>query len=342
MKKFSQVSFVIAISAISIGALAPGRAFAASSKAPAKKVLKKAAEKAAARTDRLETTASSANTASSATVASYSSEVRASGTLTPPVTAGVSTKAETGASISSPLDRVYLGLTSTFHGTPLRHLDSEFSVDHTGKEKRSSYNALNFDSELGTGYRVSKDIGVGVVLPFLQVVTRGQGFILGDAGLKVYDNRTLNLNGAIIATNLIVQAPTSDGSQANHMTWALKTTPSIRYAVPHSSFTVGSWTEIKDYFGVTKDKTFKLWALPYLNYAVSDGFSLNLGYEVEYHHNVGRKGLGFDAYQTDIQPGFIVGLAKGVSLNPYVLFFTNNKLDSDHAALGAFLSASIL
>ena len=29
--------------------------------------------------------------------------------------------------------------------------------------------------------------------------------------------------------------------------------------------------------GVSKDKTFKLWALPYLQYAVSDRFALNLG-----------------------------------------------------------------
>lgn len=281
--------------------------------------------------------------ASTTTVATTAApELAPNPALQPVVTAGVSTQAKT-TGFSTPLDQVYMGVTSTFHGTPLRNMGSQYSVDRMGREKRSNYNALLFDSELGAGVRLSKTVGVGIVMPFLQVVTRGQGFILGDVGIKAYNSKTLNLNGAIVSTNLIVQAPSSDSSQARNMTWGLKTTPSIRYAVPRSSFAVGSWTEAKDYFGVTTDKTFKLWALPYVNYAINDRLSLNLGYELEYHHNVGMDGfLDFDAYQTDIQPGVIIGLSKHIFINPYVAFYTNNGLNSDHAAVGAFLSASVL
>jgi hypothetical protein len=122
----------------------------------------------------------------------------------------------------------------------------------------------------------------------------------------------------------------------------LKTTPEAHYTLAHSNFEVGAYTEFKDYIGVTKDKTFKMWYLPYAAYKMGDKFALNIGYEMEYHHIVGQKGLGFDTYMTDIQPGFVVVVAKGVVVNPYVAFYTMKSVDFDHAAVGAFLSASIL
>jgi|GEM_PF-1151497 len=285
----------------------------------------------------------SATVASSDTVASYSSSAAAQQTLQPAVTGSASTQTLEGAKISAPLKNIFFGVTSTFHGTPLRDLGSDYTVGRDGKQKATNRNALLFDSEISTGYRLSNTVGIGPVVPFLAFVSRDQGFVIGDLGLKAYNSKTIKIHGLKISTNLIVQAPTSQASRDRNMTWALKSTPDVRYSIPHSSFSVGSWTEMKDYFGVSSDKTFKLWALPYLNYALSDRFSLNLGYEMEWHHNVGQKGFGFNTYMTDLQPGFIAEVLKGVYVNPYVAFYTNTGgLDSDHAAIGAFISAAIL
>jgi len=321
---------------LGMGALAMSGAWAAEGKA-VKAPSKKVSKAKAAQTDRLEVSSSSPTA-----VASYSSESQAAQSLQPAITAGASTTSAQVGGISSPLDKIYMGLTSTFHGTPLNNLGSEYSVDRTGKEKRSNYNSILFDSELGTGYRISKNVGVGAVVPFLMSVSRGQGFILGDVGLKVYNNHTIDAGGLHVATNLMLQAPTSDSSADRDMKFAVKTTPSARYSFAHSSFSTGVYTEAKDYLGVSKEKTFKLWALPYLQYSVSDNFALNMGYEMEWHHDVGRKGLGFDTYMTDLQPGVVITVMKGVIVNPYVQFYTMDKVDFDHAAVGAFMSANIL
>ncbi|MBS1961493.1 MAG: hypothetical protein JST04_04710 [Bdellovibrionales bacterium] len=266
----------------------------------------------------------------------------ASATVFPNSVTAVGTSSSNGetAGVSSPLDRVYLGLTSTFHGTPVRNMGSEYSVDTTGREKRTTYNMINFDSEVGAGYRVTKDIGVGPIVPFIAVPVRGQGFILGDVGLKAFNSKTIDRNGFRLATNLIVQAPSSDSSKARDMTWALKTTPYGRYQFAHSNVSLGAFTELKDYFGVSRDKTFKVWALPYLGYSLSDSVTLRLAYEMEWHHNLHQSGL--ETYMTDWQPGVVWNITKQLSINPYVQFYTMNSVDLDHAALGAFLSASVL
>ncbi len=277
-----------------------------------------------------------------ATVASYQNDASSAQTLQPALTAGVSTKTDNTASISSPLDRVYMGLTSAFHGAPIKNIGSEYSVDTNGREKRSNYSTVLFDSEIGAGYRITKSIGAGLVVPFLAAPVRNQGFTLGDVGVKAFDSRLISNGGLRVKGNFIIQAPTSDSSRARSMSYGLKTTPEVHYNLAHSNFELGAYTEFKDYIGVTKDKTFKMWYLPYAAYKLNDRFSLNVGYEMEYHHNVGQKGLGFDTYMTDIQPGVVIVVAKGVIINPYVQLFTMKSVDFDHAAVGAFMSANIL
>ena len=123
---------------------------------------------------------------------------------------GLSTETGSTAGLSSPLDQLYAGLTSTYHGSPLTHLGSEYTVDTRGREKRNYFNSVNFDSELGAGYRLTKDVGVGAIMPFLMVPVLGRGFVLGDVGVKVSDSKTIDWNGLRVSTNLMVQAPTSD------------------------------------------------------------------------------------------------------------------------------------
>ncbi len=248
---------------------------------------------------------------------------------------------------ASALDDLYLNYFATFHGPSLTGINSQ-TVDKNG---RPSKQGLFLDSEITAAYMFNeRTIGVGPVIPFLAYPVQGQGFVLGDLGVKAFNKKLVSASGLTVYGNIIVQAPTSDSSRDRGMTWALKTTPNVRYEVPSSRFTVGAWTEAKEYFGVknapgVKDiKTFKLYAAPYANYQLAKDISLNLEYEMEWHHDADEAGyLAFSSYQTDLQPGFVWNITKNVLINPYVAFYTtNNSVTADRSAIGAIISASLL
>lgn len=238
------------------------------------------------------------------------------------------------------VDSLYLNYFATFHGAPLNDLGSPRTVDQKGKP--SKFNSINFDSEITAAYLLAPGIGVGPAIPFLAVPVLGQGIILGDLGVKAFNKKTISYKGFNLSTNLILQAPTSKSSQARQMDFAVKTTPALRYSVPASRFTVGAWTEAKAYLGVIKDKTFKLYAAPYANYQLIPNLSLNLEYEMEWHHDVNRPTMDFATYQTDLQPGFVWNVTRDILVNPYVQISTTQNVNSDRMAVGAVISATVL
>jgi hypothetical protein len=233
---------------------------------------------------------------------------------------------------------IFLNLLSTYHGSPLSNLVSSSTLDHLG---RTDHGSIYFDNEITTAYLLNSDIGIGPDIPFLIVPVKGTGFIVGDLGIKLFDRQTVKVDRLNISTNLLVQAPTSQSSQAHNMSFALKTTPSIRYSFRNSRFAVGAWTEAKAYFGVSSDKDFKLYAAPYLNYQLSSKFSLNFEYEVEAHHDVGHTALDFAIYQSDFEPGFVYMISSKVLINPFIQIFTGSRVTLDNTAVGAIVSASL-
>ena len=241
---------------------------------------------------------------------------------------------------SSALSNFGFSYFGNFHGGTLHALDSSYTVDRNGKLSKAY--GINFDSSVTAAYMFSPSIGLGPEVPFLLVPVRGKGFILGDVGLKAFNKKTVTDGGFTLATNLSIQAPTSDASQARHMSFAVKTTPSARYAFSHSRFGVGTFTEAKAYIGVIRDKTFKLWAAPYVNYQLSPKISANLLYEMEAHHDVGQAGVGFNNYQTDLQPGIVWIVTPQVFVNPYVQIFTGSRIAADRMAVGTVISASLM
>lgn len=255
--------------------------------------------------------------------------------------AAVSTTTTT-QSAPSFLDGFYLNYFATFHGPSTNSLSSPYTVDRKGVTNLNS--AINFDSEITAAYMFTPTIGVGPDVPFLLVPVLGQGVILGDVGIKAFNAKTISYRGFDLYTNLLVQAPTNQRSSDRGMTFALKTTPYVRYRIPSSRFTIGAWTEEKAYFGVRYDKTFKLYGAPYVNYSLTQSFSLNLEFEAEAHHNVGDTGtFNFTMYQTDLEPGFVWKLSPRVLVNPYLqIFTTNNDVSADRVAVGAVISATVL
>lgn len=240
---------------------------------------------------------------------------------------------------SSIVESLYLNYFGVFHGPSLNTFNA-YTVDRNGK---TSKQGMFMDGELTAAYLLDKNIGVGAVLPFLASPVLGADLTLGDAGVKFFNRKTLSAPGLNVYTNVIVQAPTSDYSQDRGMQLGLKTTPNVRYSIPSSRFTVGSWTEAKAYLGVTKGKAFKLWAGPYVNYQLVPNLSLNVEYEMEWDHNIGDTGLlNFTTYQTDLQPGFVWNITPHILLNPYVQIFTTKTATAETMALGAVFSATLL
>jgi hypothetical protein len=255
---------------------------------------------------------------------------------------GVSVGGGSSDVYSDILKNLYLNYFAIVHGTPLNDLASPYSLDHNGKHSKTSFNTINFDSEVTAAYMLTKDIGIGPSIPFLLVPVQGQGLVMGDIGLKTFDKHLISHNGLNIAGNLYIQAPTSKADKDRGMDVGFKSTPAIRYAIPNSRFAIGSWNEAKWYEGAFVGKTFKLYTLPYVNYSVSPAVSLNLGYEIESDHMKGDSNLNFTTVETDLQPGVVYFITPKVMVNPYLQIFTGNKITSDKMALGAVFSATVL
>lgn len=260
-------------------------------------------------------------------------------TLTLDCSASDSTIQSSLNSSSSILDNFYLNYFGIYHGASMNHLASPRELDNRGNPSKFM---INFDSEITAAYLFSPEIGIGPDIPFLLVPVVGQGAILGDVGIKAFDRKTLTTNNFTLYTNLIIQAPTSKASQAHNMTFAIKTTPYFLYHFPQTRFTMGVWSEAKTYLGVTSDKSFKLYAAPYLSYRIHPTFSVNLEYEYETHHNVGTSFSDFTGYQSDFQPGVVWNVSPHITFNPYLQVFTNSRISLDRTALGAIFNATLL
>lgn len=246
---------------------------------------------------------------------------------------------ESKTSTNDWMDKAYVNYSALYHGAALDRLDSAQGVDAAGNPSKGK---INLDGELIAGYRVTKDIGVGPYMPFL-LFPEGQGFVIGDVGVKAFDKKTFTTEDLTVSTNLMLQAPTSDASRARNMKYGIKTTPSFRYNIGETKFTVGSFSEAKYYAGVTYDKEVKLLAEPFVAYSLSRSFALNLAYEMEFHHNVGQKAFKFGNYQKDLQPGVVWIINKNVFVNPYLqVFTTHSSISWKTTAVGAFVNVAAL
>ncbi len=272
------------------------------------------------------------------------SEVKSAGAAVSAVAPSTGTSISTAPTSEkkSVLEKVYLSYFGTYHGPSTQDLGSPRTVDiygHTGPKTMQQ----NFDSEAGLGYRISSDVTAGIVVPFFYFPVVGGDFSLGDVGVKVSNSHLLRTKQFNMSGNLILQEASNLDSRLRKMSYAVKTTPSFRYMVPKTSITLGAWTEAKYYAGVIRGKTFKLYANPYVNYALSDRFSFNVGYANEWNHFVGNQdSLYFNKVSSDLEPGFIWNITKKIMVNPFLQMYTTEKLSWKNTAFATVISASIL
>ena len=268
------------------------------------------------------------------------SAVTVPSSATPAAAIPTMTTTAKGQTTNGILDKFYLNYYTIYKGAPLDNMGSNYTLDRTGKVNTTHKTML--DGTLSAAYMLDKDVGIGPVIPFLLIPGPGQHMDLGDAGIKLFNRGTIASYGFKVDTNLIVQAPTSTESQARNMSFAVKTTPSVRYNVAHTNFAIGAWTEAKAYLGVTAGRTFKLFAEPFVSYSMSEHVALNVQYEMEANHYLGASTFDFTNHKTDLQPGFIWFITPRILVNPYVQIFTGNKITAENSALGAVFSATVL
>ncbi|MDR3607012.1 MAG: hypothetical protein P4M08_06485 [Oligoflexia bacterium] len=235
------------------------------------------------------------------------------------------------------LDRFYVSYFGTYHGSDLSQIGKPYQADQNGNKSR---NPMDFDSELTTAYMVTPDIGVGPYMQFHITPVMGQGVGVDYLGVKTFDKKTIAVDHFTMYSNLILEAPTNTYDINRGVFGAVKTTPFVRYDFPRSRFSVGSWSELKDYAGAGSGKMYKVYVDPYVNYQLTSGISLNLSYEMEADHFHGTSGLSL--YESDFQPGVLFNVTKKILVNPYLQFFTNNRLTADTTAVGAVITARVL
>lgn len=260
-------------------------------------------------------------------------------TVSAPAAAEAAPVGQSTSTSSSVMESLHFSFFSNFHGPSVTNLGSAETVNGLGKEnpKQRQY----FDSEITANYKLSGSQGVGIVIPFWLIPTKGGDFSLGDVGARIYDKKAIATKDFSLSMNLILQAATSAGSRERGMTMGVKTTPSMRYNIPSSRFSLGAWTEAKAYLGTFAGKTFKLYGQPYVSYQIAPSLSGNFGYEYEAAHMPGKPVMDFNTVQHDIITGVSYMFSPHFIVNPYVAFYTTDKLMLSNAALGAIITASI-
>ncbi len=253
------------------------------------------------------------------------------------VPAPVGTSQAENSSVFS--EKLYTDFATTYHGSSLAEPDSSRALNNEGKLGLPS--TVNFDSEIGMGYKLGETLRFGAVVPFLLVPAPGDNFILGDAGIKLSQRDTLNWRGVHLSTNIILQAPTSDYSKFRRMDVGIKTTPSLRYDVPNSSITIGAWNELKEYLGATKGPTFKIWTLPYAKLQMNRSLALQVSYELHLRH-IANSDTALSHYQHDLQPGLIWNITRSISVNPYLQFYSLNSIRAANTGFATYINAALL
>jgi hypothetical protein len=236
------------------------------------------------------------------------------------------------------LDRFYLSYYGNLQGSRLQDLGSPYEANPTTGQPTKS--AMTFASTATGAYMVTPDIGVGTYLEMNITPVLGQGYSWTDVGVTAFDKKIISRNGFTMYANAIAEIPVDTYDINRGMVAGLETTPYFRYEFPHSRFSAGAWTEVKNYTGVTSGKMFKTYWNPYVAYQINSHFSANLGYELEYDYF--KNAQGMQVYETDLQPGILWFISSKFMLNPYIQLYTNNKITSDTAAFGLSVVARVL
>jgi hypothetical protein len=253
------------------------------------------------------------------------------------------------ANLSGIIDNLYINYFGIFHGPELTNLGSAYTPNNKGIEPKAAYsdgtNVMNFDSELTVAYMLTKDMGIGPDLQFSLYTARGYGATMGDSGVKLFDKAFVKTHNLRVYANIIVEAPTNEYDKTRGVDVKFKMTPYVRYDFSGSRFSIGSWTEETWYAGasdsIANNKLVKLYVEPYILYQLAPKWALNLSYDYEVDRMAGKTGFDFTTYQTDVMPGFVYVLTPKIIVNPYLQFFTTDKIAIDRTAIGAVVSASL-
>ena len=230
------------------------------------------------------------------------------------------------------LDLLYASYFGVLEGSKLDQFGSPYQVNRSGQMTNQP---MTFASDFTGAYLITPDIGVGTYIEANLTPFLGANVQFLDVGLTTFDKKIVLAEGLTLYANAIVEAPMSSYDLNRGMYAAFESTPFIRYEVPHSRIALGSWNEIKNYAGSQYGTLLKTYFNPYVQYRITARFSANLGYELEYDHLAGTS--GFTVMESDFQPGVIIALTRDFYFNPYLQFFTNNRLTMDSAAFGAIL-----
>jgi hypothetical protein len=250
---------------------------------------------------------------------------------------GQSATVENGGGSALSLDKFYASFYGNLEGGRLSQFGPYEANPTTGEMSKE---AVTLASTATIAYMVTPQIGVGTYLEMNITPVFGEGWQWLDVGVTAFDRKLISGNGLTLSANLIAEVPTDTYDIGRGMAAGFETTPSIRYEIPHSRFSVGAWTELKNYAGAHAGKLIKTYYEPYVAYQLISQLSLNLTYELEWDHFVG--GPGMQVYETDIQPGLLWYLTPKIIFNPFLMWFTNNRMTADTACFGASIVARVL
>ena len=193
-------------------------------------------------------------------------------------------------------------------------------------------------------YGLSHAVSISATAPWIWQPVLNQELGAKDPYFRVADNEIFSTEHFSLYGDARFHAPVTTESRAADLLAGVQAFMIATYQVPGSRFTWGSYLSARyNVFGSqgTGNDTI-LYAGPNLAYQLSPKLALTTLYEMGASHIYKDKNFALNNDGTDLEPGLKWDLTKTVSVNPYLNFFTGNKMNLTSTSLGMTLSWQLL
>ena len=239
------------------------------------------------------------------------------------------------------LDQFSMNYYGVFYGPSIQdpstfQPNSSGVIDHTLPLLVRNYMSLS--------YSVSKVIAVSATAPWVWKPVQNQELQAKDPYFRLADNELFSTDQFNLYGDARFHAPVTTESRNSDLLAGLQTFFIASYQVPGSRLTWASYFSARyNIFGSqgTGSDTV-LYAGPNLAYQLTPSVSLTTLYEMGASHVYKDKIFALNNDGTDLEPGIKWDINKSVSVNPYLNFFTGNKVSLTSTSIGMTMSWQLL
>ncbi len=244
-------------------------------------------------------------------------------------------------------DNLALNYYGIYRGSSLTNVGGALQPLPTGELDSTS--PQSFENFLTVGYKINKDLMVGVLGHFnyfpASLNTEISGIQMLDPRFVVQQNNIINNGGFNLRFRCFFQVPMSryDSLIANQVAMSVTPTINANYEVPNTRLTVGIYSYLRGFIpnaGAPNPPTYTVIVAPNLNYQISRTVAATVW--VDLVQATRRSGTGFfsglENLPVDIEPGISWDVTSFLTINPVLNIYPGNPTLAS-TSLQAFIMA---